>query len=150
VATVRFGLKTKVLFGFALLFLSVLLAFGYGALTFHRLEGRMVAVNEVHVPAMRALNQIENSFFLLESDLDKSLGEGILRPKDTLENVIISRLDLLDRINREAVERLLAKAHQLGNSRQVDRARALLAINAGQSLEAVATVFLRGVTVDGV
>lgn len=61
----------------------------------------MRAVNDVHVPAVRALNQMESSLFLLESDLDKSLGEGILRPKDALESVLSSRLDLLDRLARE-------------------------------------------------
>jgi signal transduction histidine kinase len=61
----------------------------------------MQAVNDVHVPAIRALNQIESSLFLLESDLDKSLSEGILRPKDTLETVLVSRLDLLERLARD-------------------------------------------------
>lgn len=98
---IRTGLKAKVLLGFALLALSVLMAFGYGALTFRGLEGRMQAVNDVHVPAVRALNQMESSLFLLESDLDKSLGEGILRPKDALESVLSSRLDLLERLARE-------------------------------------------------
>jgi hypothetical protein len=49
------------------------------------------------VPALKALNQIESSFFLLESDLDKSLQEGILRPKDTLESVLNSRIDYLEK-----------------------------------------------------
>jgi signal transduction histidine kinase len=109
----RFGLKSKILFGFLLLFLSVLLTIAYGALTFHRLEGRMMAVNEVNVPALRALNQIESSFFLLESDLDKSLGEGILRPKDTLESVINTRLDLLDRIDKESGASVPLLGHKL-------------------------------------
>jgi signal transduction histidine kinase len=94
------GLKARVLLSFAVLALTVLLAFAYGALTFRGLERRMQAVNDVHVPATRALNQIESSLFLLESDLDKSLGEGILRPKDALASVLESRLDLLERLNR--------------------------------------------------
>lgn len=97
----RTGLKAKVLVGFALLALSVLFAFGYGWLTFRGLEKRLQAVNDVHVPAMRALNQMESSLFLLESDLDKSLSEGMLRPKDALESVLKSRLDLLERLARE-------------------------------------------------
>ncbi len=95
------GLKAKVLLCFAILAGAVLLAFAYGALTFRGLERRMQAVNDVHVPAIRALNQIESSLFLLESDLDKSLSEGILRPKDTLETVLVSRLDLLERLARD-------------------------------------------------
>ncbi len=79
----------------------VLLAFSYGAITFRGLESRMQAVNDLHVPAVRALNQIESSLFLLESDLDKSLSEGILRPQDSLGRVLASRLDLLDRLVRE-------------------------------------------------
>jgi signal transduction histidine kinase len=94
----RAGLKAKVLLCFAVLATTVLAAFAYGALTFRGLERRMQAVNDVHVPAIRALNQIESSLFLLESDLDKSLSEGILRPKDALETVIASRLDLLERL----------------------------------------------------
>lgn len=97
----RVGLKTKVLFGFAFLALAVLLAFGYGAFTFRTLEERMEAVNEVQVPAARTLNQMESSLFLLESDLDKSFSEGILRPKDELESVLLSRLDLLDKLTRD-------------------------------------------------
>lgn len=96
----RAGLKTRVLFCFAVLALAVVLAFAYGAFTFRGLEHRMQAVNDVHVPAIRALNQIESSLFLLESDLDKSLGEGIIRPKDALESVLESRLDLLERLDR--------------------------------------------------
>lgn len=106
----RTGLKAKVLLGFALMALSVLFAFAYGALTFRGLEGRMQAVNDVHVPAVRALNQMESSLFLLESDLDKSLGEGILRPKDALESVLSSRLDVLERLSREEGSRVPALA----------------------------------------
>jgi signal transduction histidine kinase len=62
----------------------------------------MERVNDLHVPALKALNQIESSFYLLESDLDKSYQEGILRPKDSLESVLNSRLDLLDRMTRSA------------------------------------------------
>jgi signal transduction histidine kinase len=114
---VRTGLKAKVLLGFALLALSVLLAFGYGTFTFRGLEGRMQAVNDVHVPAMRALNQMESSLFLLESDLDKSLAEGILRPIDALESVLASRLDLLERLSREEGKRAPALAQGLGSLR---------------------------------
>jgi len=96
----RAGLKARVLLCFAVLAATVLLAFAYGAFTFRGLERRMQAVNDVHVPAIRALNQIESSLFLLESDLDKSLSEGILRPKDALESVLESRLDLLERLSR--------------------------------------------------
>lgn len=106
----RTGLKAKVLLGFALMALSVLFAFAYGALTFRGLEGRMQAVNDVHVPAVRALNQMESSLFLLESDLDKSLAEGILRPKDALESVLSSRLDVLERLSREEGSRVPALA----------------------------------------
>lgn len=110
----RTGLKAKVLLGFALLALSVLLAFGYGSLTFRGLEGRMQAVNDIHVPAVRALNQMESSLFLLESDLDKSLSEGILRPKDALESVLLSRLDQLERLSREEGIRVPALANGVG------------------------------------
>jgi signal transduction histidine kinase len=47
------------------------------------------------------LNQVESSFFLLESDIDKSFQEGLLRPKDTLESVLNSRLDALSRLTEE-------------------------------------------------
>ncbi|HEY8280683.1 MAG TPA: ATP-binding protein [Bdellovibrionota bacterium] len=94
----RAGLKAKVLLSFALLALLVLLAFGYGAFTFRGLEERMRVVNDVHVPAIRALNQVESSLFLLESDLDKGLAEGMLRPKDALESVLLSRIDQLERL----------------------------------------------------
>jgi signal transduction histidine kinase len=94
----RFGLKAKALLGFAMLASTVIFAMTYGAYVFHRLEQRMEAVNDIQVPALRALNQAENSFFLLESDLDKSMNEGILRPIDTLESVIGSRFDFLKRL----------------------------------------------------
>lgn len=95
----KYGLKAKTLFGFGLVAVLVVLAFGYGSWTFRQLERRMEAVNDSQVPALKALNQMESSFFLLESDLDKSLGEGILRPIDTLESVITSRLDFLQRLS---------------------------------------------------
>lgn len=82
-----------------------MLVFAYGARTFGFLEGRMEAVNNLYVPSLKALNQVENSFFLLESDLDKSLHEGILRPKDTLESVLQSRLDSLAKIASEEGQR---------------------------------------------
>lgn len=111
----RAGLKAKVLLCFALLAGAVLVAFGYGALTFRGLERRMQAVNDVHTPAIRALNQIESSLFLLESDLDKSLGEGILRPKDALETVLVSRLEMLERLSRdEGAPRAPALASEIG------------------------------------
>jgi signal transduction histidine kinase len=94
----RYGLKARILLGFGLLALLVVLPFAYGSWTFRTLEKRMEAVNDSQVPALKALNQMESSFFLLESDLDKSLGEGILRPIDTLESVISSRLDFLKRL----------------------------------------------------
>ncbi|MGE3260368.1 MAG: sensor histidine kinase [Bacteriovoracia bacterium] len=94
----RYGLKAKTLLGFGLLAVLVVLAFGYGSWTFRQLEKRMEAVNDSQVPALKALNQMESSFFLLESDLDKSLNEGIFRPIDTLESVISSRLDFLRRL----------------------------------------------------
>jgi signal transduction histidine kinase len=97
---VNIRLKFKVLLGIAALSLIVVLAFAYGASIFHRLEVRMQAVNDLYVPALKALNQVDNSFFLLESDLDKSFREGILRPKDTLESVLLSRLDFLGRLAR--------------------------------------------------
>ncbi len=78
----------------------MLIAFAYGARTFRVLETKMAVVNDVYVPALKALNQVESSFYLLESDLDKSLSEGILRPKDTLEAILSSRLDLLRQLNR--------------------------------------------------
>jgi signal transduction histidine kinase len=87
--------------GFALLALSVVGAFAYGAWTFTSLEGRMQAVNDLYVPALKTLNQVESAFFLLESDLDKSFGEGVLRPQDTLAAVLSSRLDLLVKTARE-------------------------------------------------
>lgn len=113
----QMGLKAKVLVGFALLALSVIAAFAYGALTFRGLEGRMKAVNDVHVPAVRALNQMESSLFLLESDLDKSLSEGILRPKDSLESVLSSRLAVLERLAREEGERAPALTGGVTNLR---------------------------------
>lgn len=94
-------LKNKVLLGFSVLSLTVVMVFAYGAHTFGTLETRMKAVNDLYVPALKALNQVENSFFLLESDLDKSLHEGILRPKDTLESVLSSRLEFLTKIVSE-------------------------------------------------
>lgn len=97
----RLGLKTRVLLGFSALSLLLLAAFATGAWTFRRLELRMEAVNNLYVPALKALNQLESSFFLLESDLDKSLHEGILRPKDNLESVLNSRMDYLARLVRE-------------------------------------------------
>lgn len=109
----RTGLKAKVLLGFAFLALTVLLAFGYGTVTFRGLESRMQAVNDVHVPAARALNQMESSLFLLESDLDKSMSEGILRPKESLESVLASRLDLLERLVRDEGVRVPALANGL-------------------------------------
>jgi len=74
----------------------------------------MQAVNDIHVPAVRALNQMESSLFLLESDLDKSLSEGILRPKDALESVLQSRLDQLERLSREDGMRVPALANGIG------------------------------------
>lgn len=100
-AEVKVGMKAKVLFCFAVLASAVLLTFAYGAATFRGLERRMQAVNDVHVPAIRALNQMESSLFLLETDLDKSLSEGLIRPKDALESVIGSRLGLLVRLARD-------------------------------------------------
>lgn len=97
----RVGLKYRLLIGFSALTLVLLAAFGYASWTFRRLEQRMEAVNSLYVPALKALNQLESSFFLLESDLDKSLHEGILRPKDNLESVMNSRMDFLSRMVRE-------------------------------------------------
>lgn len=94
----RIGLKTKALLGFGMLAAAVIFTMAYGVIVFHRLENRMEAVNDLHVPALKALNQAESSFFLLESDLDKSLGEGMLRPISTLESVISSRFDFLNRL----------------------------------------------------
>ncbi len=118
----RAGLKAKVLLGFALMALSVLLAFGYGSLTFRDLESRMRAVNDAHVPAVRALNQMESSLFLLESDLDKSLAEGILRPKDALEVVLVSRLDQLERLAKEEGSRAPALMSGVAPLRQAYQA----------------------------
>ena len=97
----RLSLKNKVLLGFSVLSLTVVMVFAYGAHTFTGLEARMKTVNDLYVPALKALNQVENSFFLLESDLDKSLREGILRPKDSLESVLTSRLEYLGKIAGE-------------------------------------------------
>jgi two-component system NtrC family sensor kinase len=94
-------LKTKVLLGIASLSLTIAGTFAYGAWTFHALSGRMQTVNDLYVPSSKALNQLESSFFLLESDLDKSLSEGVLRPRDTLESVIKSRLEYLGRLARD-------------------------------------------------
>lgn len=115
------SLKVKVLLGFSLLSLTVLVACFYGAWTFRKLEARMQVVNDLYVPALKALNQLESSFFLLESDLDKSLQEGILRPKDTLESVLNSRVDYLEKIQKETLVRdeLLANGvHDLAASLQ--------------------------------
>jgi signal transduction histidine kinase len=101
---VRRSLKNRVLLGFSVLSFTVVMVFAYGANTFTRLEARMKKVNDLYVPALKALNQVENSFFLLESDLDKSLREGILRPKDSLETVLTARLEFLGKIAEE-VER---------------------------------------------
>lgn len=103
-------LKNKVLLGFTALSLTVVLVFAYGAWTFHSLEVRMEAMNDLYVPALKSLNQVEGSFFLLESDLDKSLGEGILRPKDTLESVLNARLEGLARLVSEENEPALREA----------------------------------------
>jgi signal transduction histidine kinase len=113
-STRRLGLKLRVLLGFSALTLLLLLAFGFGAWTFRKLEYRMEAVNSLYVPALKALNQVESSLFLLESDLDKSLHEGILRPKDNLESVLNSRLDFVARAVREfgAEETLLANGYR--------------------------------------
>jgi signal transduction histidine kinase len=97
----RLRLKTKVLLGIASFSLTVVGAFAYGAWTFRALEDRMLAVNNLYVPSMKALNQMESSFFLLESDLDKSLDEGILRPRDTLESVLNSRLEYLSQLAKD-------------------------------------------------
>lgn len=91
-------LRSKVLLGLAGLFVTLVAILSYGAATFRRLEARMEAVNDLYVPAQKALNQVDSSFFLLESDLDKSLREGILRPKESLEAVLVSRLDFLSRL----------------------------------------------------
>ena len=94
----KYGLKTKTLLGLGCLAATVIFSLAYGAWVFHHLEKRMAAVNDLQVPALKALNQTESTFFLLESDLDKSLGEGILRPIDTLESIIVSRFDFLNRL----------------------------------------------------
>lgn len=94
----RVTLRGKVLVGFGLLACSVIGALSYGAWTLRALEGRMETVNDLYVPALKALNQVENSFYLLESDLDKSIEEGIVRPKETLESVLDSRLDYLKKL----------------------------------------------------
>lgn len=95
------SIKSKVLIGFITLTMMVLAVFAYGAWTFRKLERRMEVVNNLYVPTMKALNQIESTFFLLESDIDKSLHEGILRPKDSLESVLNSKLDFLNRTLRD-------------------------------------------------
>lgn len=115
-------LKNKVLFGFAILSCTVVMVFAYGAWTFSTLEARMKGINDLYVPASKALNQIESSFFLLESDIDKSFQEGLLRPKDTLESVLNSRLDALSRLTdeengaelKEEVAALLASYRECG------------------------------------
>lgn len=101
----RLRLKTKVLLGIASFSLTVAGAFAYGAWTFRKLESRMQAVNNLYVPALKALNQLDSSFMLLESDLDKSLQEGILRPRDTLESVLESRLDYLAKLAKDERQR---------------------------------------------
>lgn len=82
----------------------------------------MRGINDLYVPASKALNQVDSSFFLLESDIDKSFQEGLLRPKDTLESVLNSRLDALSRLVEEEngvglkkeVEALLASYRECG------------------------------------
>lgn len=100
----KLSLKAKVLISFLSLIFSVLFAFLYGAYTFSRLERRMVLVNDLYVPSLKALNQMESTFYLLESDLDKAFQEGIMRPKDTLERVMRSRMEYLDGLLRERVQ----------------------------------------------
>ncbi len=94
------SLNQKVTLGFLLLAAILLALVGYSVAVFRTLESRMEAVNVLYIPAIKTVNQVENSFFLLESDLDKSLNEGILRPKDNLENVIRTRLETLSKLSR--------------------------------------------------
>lgn len=94
------SLNQKVTLGFLLLAAILLALVGYSVAVFRTLESRMEAVNILYIPAIKTVNQVENSFFLLESDLDKSLNEGILRPKDNLENVIRTRLDTLTKLSK--------------------------------------------------
>ncbi|MCO5144242.1 MAG: ATP-binding protein [Oligoflexia bacterium] len=103
------SLKSKILFGFISLILFVSAALFYGASTFGELEKKMELTNSYFVPGLKALNQIENAFFLLESDLDKSLHEGIFRPKDSIESVIKSRIESL----RSITETMPSKENQL-------------------------------------
>lgn len=99
------SLNQKVSIGFLLLAAILLALVGYSVTVFRTLESRMKNVNVLYVPALKTLNQVENSFFLLESDLDKSLQEGILRPKENLEGVIRSRLETLMRLTEEEKNR---------------------------------------------
>ncbi len=58
----------------------------------------MQVVNDEFVPALKILNQADSSFFLLESDLDKSLEEGILRSKDGSIQILQSRFEMLNKL----------------------------------------------------
>jgi len=88
-------LSTRVLIGIIFLVLITGVGFAYLIRSSGQIESQIRLTNSVYVPAMRALNQIENTFFLLEADIDSSLQEGILRPKDSLEGVIIVRAQLI-------------------------------------------------------
>ena len=94
----RLKLATKVLLSFSFLSITSIMGLSLGIAPFQKLEKKLEIVNDYQMPAMRILTQVESTFYLLETDLDKSFLEGTARPFDSLQSVMNSRIEALSKI----------------------------------------------------
>lgn len=96
-------MSTRVILGFVLMILTTGFGFSFLISGSRQIDSKIRLMNLTYVPAMKALNQIEGTFFLLEADLDRSLQEGILRPKESLEEIILVRTQTVSVLLKELI-----------------------------------------------
>lgn len=78
------GLKARLIFGYFLIAVVSLSACFFGLSRFMKLEARLSQVNEELLPLYKEVSHLDNAFFILEGDLDRSIVDEVFRPRDTL------------------------------------------------------------------
>lgn len=88
-------MRTKILIGILITFALSMGSMAFSIIGFNGLKDKIKIINEIYLPSLKTLGQIESQLTLFEQDFDKSMSQTGIRPKLIDLQSIVGKLESL-------------------------------------------------------